>query len=207
MRYFHKSAGHTNPRPFGKRRFEHWYRDNTAYFITASTRGHARCFETDEAKWIFWDRFEHYTREHAFETWVVTPMDTHYHFIGHLRNGKSLGEMMRKLHGPVAKLVNDTLEDRHRPFWRDKGGMDYFDGCLRDARQLRKAYCYTQLQSERHGVCRDWSTYKHTRIYVPLHRCAKYAVEREVFMSEVEYARYPGKGSRKRVSKHSRHAH
>ena len=32
---------------------EHWYRDNTVYFITARIRGQKRAFESEQAKAIF----------------------------------------------------------------------------------------------------------------------------------------------------------
>jgi len=47
-------------------RFEHWYRDNTVYFITARVRDQNRAFESEEAKTIFWNRFQHYTTEFGF---------------------------------------------------------------------------------------------------------------------------------------------
>lgn len=54
--------------------------------------------------------------------------------------------MMRKLHGSVAKLVNDILPERRAPFWRTNGHSDDFDGCLRDETQCRRAYRYTLLE-------------------------------------------------------------
>ena len=43
--------------------------------------------------------------------------------------------MMQRLHGSVAKLVNDLLPQRLTPFWRDAEGKGYFDGCIRDEKQ------------------------------------------------------------------------
>lgn len=40
-------------------RFEHWYRDNTVYFITARCGDRYAAFESEEAKAIFWDRVLH----------------------------------------------------------------------------------------------------------------------------------------------------
>jgi hypothetical protein len=37
----------------GHHRFEHWYRDNTVYFITARVRNRERAFASDKAKSIF----------------------------------------------------------------------------------------------------------------------------------------------------------
>ena len=116
----------------GRRRLEHWYRDNTVYFITARCRDRYPAFELPEAKRIFWDRFEHYTQLHGFVPWVSTLMHNHYHTLGYLRFGRDLGEMMRKIHGSVAKLVNDLLPERRVPFWWDRRDADYFDGCIRD---------------------------------------------------------------------------
>src|SRR5580765_4320178 len=95
-----RKSSYTNHEFFnGQHRFEHWYRDNTVYFITSRTRDGFTAFQTDDAKRIFWDRFDHYTKEHGFVPWVTTLMNNHYHTLGYLRVGEQLGEMMRKLHG------------------------------------------------------------------------------------------------------------
>ena len=80
--------------------------------------------------------------------------------------------MMQRIHGSVAKLVNDLLPERRTPFWGDPGHQDYFDGCIRDEKQCRLAYRYTLTQSVRHGLCRDWREYRHTRVNVDLEGCA-----------------------------------
>ena len=90
----------------GEHRFEHWYVDNQVYFITARCRDRYPAFASEEAKAIFWDRDEHYARLHGFVPWVTTLADNHYHGLGYLKEGKELGQMMRKIHGSIAKLVN-----------------------------------------------------------------------------------------------------
>ena len=94
----------------GQHRFEHWYVDNQVYFITARCRDRFPVFACDEAKAIFWDRFEYYADQNGFVPWVTSLMDNHYHTLGYLREGMKLQRMMQRLHGSVAKLVNDVLE-------------------------------------------------------------------------------------------------
>lgn len=106
----------------GQHRFEHWYRDNTVYFITARCRDRYHAFASADAKAIFWDRFEQYTKRYGFVPWITTLIDNHYHSLGYLRLGTNLGPMMQKIHGSVAKLVNDLLPQRRVPFWRGAGG-------------------------------------------------------------------------------------
>src|SRR6476469_6497216 len=108
----------------GKHRFEHWYRDNSVYFITARCRGGFAAFESAEAKRIFWDRHDHYCAKYGFEPWVTTLMNNHYHDLGYLAGGENLGPLIQRIHGSVAKLVNDTLEVRLVPFWREPGSKD-----------------------------------------------------------------------------------
>src|SRR5688500_13639223 len=108
----------------GRHRFEHWYRDNTVYFITTSTRDHFCAFASAAAKAIFWDRFDYYCALHGFAPWVTTLLTTHYHTIGYLKSATELPQLMRKLHGSIAKLTNDVLEVRRVPFWRDRGARD-----------------------------------------------------------------------------------
>ena len=174
----------------GRHRFEHRYRDNTVYFITARCRGRYRAFESEKAKGVFWDRFEHYTRAHGFAPWVATLLDNHYHTLGYLREGKQLGQMMRTIHGSVAKLVNDLLPERRVPFWWDKRDSDYFDGCIRDDLQCRRAYRYTLAQSVRHRICNDWRRYPHTQVYLVLEQGLRRALELRAFLPHVPYQRY-----------------
>jgi hypothetical protein len=189
-------ASHTHHEHYkGKHRFEHWYRDNTVYFITSKCREGYRSFESEAAKAVFWDRFDYYTKAHGFVPWVTTLVGNHYHTLGYFYVGKELGQMMRKLHGSVAKMVNDLLPERKQPFWREAGGRDYFDGCLRDELQCRRAYRYTLGQSRRHGICADWRDYPHTRVNIELERGLRRALELKAFLYDVPYPRYRGGGT------------
>jgi hypothetical protein len=174
----------------GRHRFEHWYRDNQVYFITARCREQVRAFAGEEAKRIFWDRFDFYTARHGFVPWITSLIDNHYHTLGYLKCGEALGPMMRSIHGSVAKLVNDTLAARLTPFWREAGARNYFDGCIRDEKQCRLAYRYVQRQSVRHGIVSDWRLYAHTRAKIQLDRGVKRALELSAFLRGVPYKRY-----------------
>jgi hypothetical protein len=195
---FRKSS-YTNAEWFkGRHRFEHWYRDNTVYFITSKVRDGTALFTAPAAREIFWDRFDHYTRLHGFTPWVTTVMNNHYHTLGYLRVGEELGEMMRKIHGSVAWLVMKQTGTHHVPFWRSKGNKDYFDGCIRDVLQARRAYRYTLLQSVRAGVVRDWREYADTRVNVEMERAIQRAVELKAFLEDVPYARYERHSQKRR---------
>ena len=174
----------------GKQRFRHWYRDNQVYFITARCTDRFPAFASQQAKRVFWDRFDHYILEHLFTPWVTSLMDNHYHVLGYCKLGHRLGEMMRKIHGSVAKLVNDLLGARRVPFWSGPGHQDYFDGRIRDEKQCRLAYRYTLMQSVRHGVCADWRQYPHTHVNVELERGVRRALELRAFLEGVPYKRY-----------------
>ena len=177
----------------GKHKFEHWYRDHTVYFITARCRDQRPCFAGAQARAVFWNRFLHYAAKHAFEPWVTTLMNNHYHTLGFLHRGQEPGEMMRKIHGSVAKLVNDTRAVRCVPFWNDRRHRDYFDGCIRNEKQYRRAYRYTVLQSVRAGLVKDWRAYPDTRVAVGLEDGLQRAVARDGFLTGVPYARYEGR--------------
>ena len=183
----------------GKHRFEHWYRDNQVYFITARCRDRVPAFVAEEAKAIFWTKFERYTTEFLFAPWVTSLLDNHYHTLGYLKIGENLPVMMQRIHGSVAKLVNDTLDVRLLPFWVDSGKQNYFDGCIRDELQCRRAYRYTLTQCRRHGICSDPGEYRPTRVNIDLERGVKRAVELNAFLEGVPYARY----DRKRRSRRS----
>lgn len=103
-RHFRKrSCSSEEFRDDGGHRFEHWYRDNSVYFITARCRDGYPAFDLDEAKAVFWERFEYYAKQFGFVPWVATLMNNHYHFEGYLKVGENLGPMMQRLHGSVAK--------------------------------------------------------------------------------------------------------
>lgn len=98
--------------------------------------------------------------------------------------------MMRGFHGSVAKLVNDQLPHRLLPFWVDSGHQNYFDGCIRDELQCRRAYRYVLTQCKRHGICSDPKAYAHTRLNVDLERAVKRATALKAFLTGVPYPRY-----------------
>ena len=174
----------------GKHRAEHWYRDNSVYFITARVSGRRKAFASETAKAIFWAKLEQYAKEFGFVLIVVTLMDNHYHLLGYLPEGKNLGPMMQRFHGAVAKLVNDTLKEKVKPFWRDGKRQSYFDGCIRDDKQFTRSYRYVRIQSVRHGTTKDYRTYPHTRELISLERALKRALEKKAFLPHVPYARY-----------------
>jgi hypothetical protein len=103
--------------------------------------------------------------------------------------------MMRRIHGSVAKLVNDLLEVRLVPFWVDSGHQSYFDGCLRDVLQLRRSYRYTLTQAQRHGIVREHRAYMHTRVNIDLESAIGMGIRLNCFLEEVPYARYDRKRS------------
>ena len=69
----------------GHHRREHWYRDNSVYFITARCREKFPAFETEAAKSVFWDRFDHYTRLYCFVPLITTLLWNHYHTVGYMK--------------------------------------------------------------------------------------------------------------------------
>ena len=174
----------------GQHRFEHWYRDNQVYFLTARCWDRFPAFVSEAAKAVFWDRFDFYTHEAQFTPWVTSIVDNHYHCIGYNKLGDKIGTMMQRIHGAVAKLVNDLLPERRKPFWGDPGHQDYFDGCIRDEKQCRLAYRYTLTQSVRHGLCRDWREYRHTHVGVDIENGVRRALELHAFLEGVRYKRY-----------------
>ena len=176
----------------GDHRFEHWYVSNQVYFITARCRERYPAFASGEAGGVFWDRLEHHTRENLFTPWIASLMSNHYHVLGYCRDASLFGRMMQRIHGSVAKLVNDLLPARRRPFWDKQGHQDYFDGCIRDERQCRLAYRYVLTQSARHGVCAHWREYPDTRVYIELERGVRRSLQLHAFLEGVPYKRYQG---------------
>jgi len=83
------SMNHDESR-YGKHRFEHWYADNQVYFIIARCRDRFPALASDEAKAVFWDRFEHWSGECGFVPWVVSLLDNHYHVLGYNRTAEGL---------------------------------------------------------------------------------------------------------------------
>ena len=142
MRRFRKSSPSSSEYYEGQHRFEHWYRDNTVYFINARCRDRTPAFASEQAKAIFWDRFDYYSNQYGFRPWITSLIDNHYHTEGYLKSGENLGQFIRHLHGSVAKLVNDLLPQRLTPFWYETGKQGYFYGCLRNEKQGRKTYRY-----------------------------------------------------------------
>jgi|SRR5439155_2748850 len=187
---FRKSSISSDEFHDGDHRYEHWYRDNTVYFLTARCRGKTHAFQSEEAKAIFWDRLLHWAQHYGFVLWVVSLLDNHYHLVGYLKNGENLGDFMRRFHGSVAKLVNDLLPEKLAPFWYDSGKQGYWDGCLRKEKQGRKSYRYTLLQAVEAGIVKDYRDYPHTRIFIEVERAIRRANELNVWLEDVPYKRY-----------------
>jgi len=192
---FRKSSISSDEYYNDQHRFEHWYRDNSIYFITARCRDKFPAFKSEEAKAIFWDRFEHYKKQYGYVSIITSLMDNHYHDLGYLKVGENLGPMIRHIHGSVAKLVNDVLPERLLPFWYDSGKQAYFDGVIRNEKQHRRAYKYVMLQSVRHGICRDWREHRHTHENVEVEASVRRAHQLRVYMENVPYKRYQRKAS------------
>jgi len=189
-KYIRKSS-RTNNRDFkGQHRFEHWYAGNQVYFITARCRDKYPAFASEQAKAIFWDRFEHHAKEARFFPWVISLVNNHYHILGYCTKGELLGRMIQRLHGSTARLVNDLLPERLTPFWSEPGHQDYFDGCIRDETQCRRAYRYVLTQSTRHRLRSCGQAYPHTRAYLQLEPALRRALELDAFMEDVPYKRY-----------------
>ncbi len=187
---FRKSSISSGEYYQGQHRFEQWYRDNTVYFITARCRGRFPAFASEEAKAVFWDRLSFYAEQYGIALLIVSLLDNHYHMICYVKVGENLGPFMRHFHGSVAKMVNDLLPKRLKPFWYDTGKQGYFDGCLRNQKQHWLAHRYVQLQSVRHGIVRNWREYPHTREYVDVERAIRRALELNAYLEDVPYKRY-----------------
>ena len=189
MSYTRKSSPTPHVVYQGKHCFEHWYRDNQIYLITARCRQKFPAFQNTDAKNIFWDRFEHYARQYAFEPYITALLNNHYHTLGYLRTGSDLGPLMQKLHGSVAKLVNDRLPERRVPFWHHDRHRDYFDGCLRDEQQFRRSYRYIATQAQRSRLS---ASAVQIRANVGLEEGLARAVRLRALLWGVRYARYDG---------------
>ena len=72
----------------GSHRYEHWLIDNQVYFITARCRDQFPALQSEAAKAIFWDRFEHYTKQFRFVPWVTSLLDNHYRTLGFFTKGE-----------------------------------------------------------------------------------------------------------------------
>jgi hypothetical protein len=173
-----------------KHRFEHWYVDNQVYFITSKCRDGFHAFASLEAQQIFWGKFDKYSVEYGFTPFVTSLMSNHYHTEGYLKIGLNLKPFMQRLHGSIAKLVNDLLPERRANFWGDAKGTEYFDGCIRDEKQCRLAYRYTLTQARRHRIMHDYLKYPNTRVNVELERGVQRARELNAFLVGVPYKRY-----------------
>jgi len=182
---------HSTKETYAQRhRFEHWYVDNQVYFITARCRDRFLAFASEEAKRVFWDRYYYYCKQYNIFPWVTSLLDNHYHSLAYVRYGEDLKRFMQRLHGSVAKLVNDLLPERRPDFWRDERGKEYFDGCIRDVKQCRRAFRYTLTQIERHRILPDYTLYSHTRVDIPLEVGLERAIALEAFLRNVAYKRY-----------------
>ena len=200
-RRFRKSVGDRNRISQGHHRYEHWYLDNQVYFITARCRDRFPAFASEQAKSVFWDRFDHYTNEFGFVPWVTSLVDNHYHTLGYLRVGENLGPMMQRLHGSVAKLVNDLLPHASCPFLAGSRPPRL----LRRLHPQRKAMpTGVQIHAPPSRAAwhrRDWREYPHTHVAIDLERGFDGVLELRAFLEQVPYKRYRTHRNPKLVAK------
>jgi hypothetical protein len=98
--------------------------------------------------------------------------------------------MVQRIHGSVAKLVNDLLPERRKDFWRDGKGFEYFDGCLRDELQLRRTHGYVLRQAIKARLVKDWREYPDTHVNLDVDACVAYAKAHNGFLEDIPYKRY-----------------
>jgi hypothetical protein len=84
FRRFRKSSSSSIHHFQDQHRFEHWYVDNQMYFITARCRDKYAAFESEQAKAVFWDRFDCYTAKYDFTPCATALLNNHYHALGFL---------------------------------------------------------------------------------------------------------------------------
>ncbi len=208
MSFTHKSNQSQHRTYKNQHRFEHWYRDNQVYFITAKTAQGTPLFNCPQACQLFWDAFDHASQLGSFTPWVTTLMNNHYHTLGYLKTGQNLPKMMQTLHGRLSKQINDLIEAgglqsarahplntqahpaRLLPFWGHKGKKTYFDGCIRDEKQATLAFRYTRDQAVRAKLVKHWQDYPHTHLNIDLNKALPRATELNAFLRNVPYKRY-----------------
>lgn len=185
----------------GQHRFEHWYRDNQVYFITAKTSCATPVFTTEPACDLFWQTFDEATSANGFTPWVTALLNNHYHTLGYLKTGDKLPKMMQAIHGKVAKQINDLRQSeagglksaRLKPFWGQKGKKTYFDGCIRDETQATRAFYYTRDQAVRAKLVKHYQDHPNTRIQLELNKALPRATQLNAFLRGVPYKRYLNK--------------
>ena len=199
----HKKSNRSKRKTYNNQhRFEHWYRDNQVYFITAKTAHFHSVFTTPKSCSLYWSAFDKACAIGLFTPWVTTLMNNHYHTLGYLKLGNNLPKMMQSLHGSLAKQINDLIQagelklprlhqqKRLRPFWGTKGKKNYFDGCIRDETQATRAFNYTRDQAVRANLVKHWHDYPNTRLYIPLEKALPRATQLNAFLRHVPYKRY-----------------
>lgn len=92
---FRKSSISSGEYYDGHHRFEHWYRDNSIYFITARCRDRYPAFVSEQAKQIFWERFDFYSQKYTFVPLIASLIDNHYHVEMYVKHAEHIGAFMR----------------------------------------------------------------------------------------------------------------
>ena len=134
----------------------HFYIDNAAYFITASTYRHQRLLE-DELKDRLRDLLHQVYAEFGWQLqhWVI--LDDHYHLLANSARGRDLPRIIAKVHNLSAQLINRRFPPEGRQYTRV--WANYWDYCPRDEREYNVRLCYLLYNPVRHGYVErvgDW---------------------------------------------------
>ena len=130
----------------------HIYRDNTHYFLTASTLHHRRLLN-NQYKAVFIEllqsTFDYYGWQ--LDEWVV--LDNHYHLLCKSKHGKDLTKIINKIHTLSSRHIR-TEQNIDTRIW-----YNYWDYCPRNEKEYNTRLCYLLINPYKHGYVKnleDW---------------------------------------------------
>ena len=153
FRRFRKSAATKTESFKSHHRYEHWYLDNQIYFITARCRDSLpRLRErSSEDNLLGPLRSLHKTLRLCTVDHKPTRQPLpHARLSPYRRKPRPDDATPARFHRKTSQRHPTTTTACHSG--AKSGNRDYFDGCIRNEKQCRLAYKYTQRQSVRHGI-------------------------------------------------------
>jgi putative transposase len=142
----------------------HLFRNNTKYFITASTYKKIPYFKTDKAKEKLIDSlFKEFSRYNwLIEDWVV--LDNHYHLMNYSKdNADKLGDIMREIHKFTSIWIkkNNAQAQLAEKIW-----YNYWDTCISYESSYFSRINYIWFNPVKHGYVDDPINWKFGSYYL-----------------------------------------
>ena len=150
----------------------HLFRNDSKYFITASTLNRIKHYDSDKAKYFLTDSiFQAFTKFNwIIEDWVV--LDNHYHLIAEANNNpETLSNIIKEIHKFTAIWIKKNNQQARQA---EKIWYNYWDTCITYEKSYLTRINYIWNNPVKHGYIENPEDWKFGSYYYRFRNEQKY---------------------------------